>query len=372
MKKEFKFEFADMAIAEAMKLLEEKAAVQYDLLVNSDQVECRYDDDAGIQYGVRRRDSKALEVVQMNPLALTQMFRRTGLAQRTYEKFDDLKPQLFNRFVQNDSKPIRLRMRKGKERDVIRAFLTKGYTAIDDVSLFPLVFKHLPKDYSIKMLQIDEGITRCVIKVPGHSAEIGSDEYSAGIVITNSEVGLSSIWIEPAVVLNKHLLVNRNAMSRGINKEYENRIVHRGTIEDIRISTILDKALEAAQVGIVSVGKLNTVELDKKETEAFVKKEGFLGNAIRDAVLDLVEEEERISKLRLLKIILQQVRSLPLFERSIIEQKVGSRIGLFSHYEEEMAELLQEMNQTGVTSGVDGQDVSNTEEPVLSDGNVSA
>jgi hypothetical protein len=262
-------------------------------------------------------------------------------------------------------------MRRGKEYDVVRAFLTKGYTAIDDVNLFPLVFKHLPNDYSIKMLQIDEGMTRCVIKVPGHSTEIGSDEYSAGVVITNSEVGLSSIWVEPAVVLNKHLLVNRNAMSRGVNKEYSNRIVHRGSIDDIRISTVLDKALEAAQVGIVSVGKLNTVELDKKETEAFVKKEGFLGNAIRDAVLDLVEEEERISKLRLLKIILQQARSLPLFERSIVEQKVGSRIGLFSHYEEEMVELLQEMNQTGVASGVNGQDVSNTEEPVLSDGNVS-
>ena len=75
-------------------------------------------------------------------------------------------------------------------------------------------------------------------------------EYSAGMIVTNSEVGSSSIWIEPVVYRGDNVYANRGSLTK---QDVQMKIVHRGDIDRERVRNIFTECADISQVGIVQL-----------------------------------------------------------------------------------------------------------------------
>ena len=84
-------------------------------------------------------------------------------------------------------------------RTPVRAILTGSYSIFDDNELFPMLMNELDQDDNVTYLlyEYDDQITRLHVRFDNTQVTHNNIQYSAGLVITNSEVGSSSIWIEP-------------------------------------------------------------------------------------------------------------------------------------------------------------------------------
>ena len=167
---------------------------------------------------------KASHDFHINDLAHQQISTRLGIPYRYYQKMQTEEPSLLdtnvNTWFQKAPERRMVRVLDGN----VRAFLSDRYRRLDNLELCAAVLPiiHGMKGASIESCEVTE--THLYLKVINKrmKAEVTvGDVVQAGFVISNSEVGLGSLKVEPLVFR----LVCKNGM---ICKDYAQKKYHVG------------------------------------------------------------------------------------------------------------------------------------------------
>jgi hypothetical protein len=169
--------------------------------------------DEGSQLVVRNGETKLFNI---QPLAHRQIAERVGIPQKYYERLQREQPQLLAQNVNTwfAAKPERrlVRLLDGN----VRAFLSDRYQRVDNFDVAKTVLPVLLNTPGIETLSSEITESRLYIKAVTHkvqgevkSRRVG-DVVEAGVLISNSEVGLGAITIKPFF----HFLVCLNGMVR--------------------------------------------------------------------------------------------------------------------------------------------------------------
>ena len=160
----------------------------------------------------------------VNPLAHQQISTRLGIPLRYYQRMQKEAPALLDSNVNNWLQQTRdrrmLRVMDGN----VRAFLSDRYRRLDNLELCAAVLPIIKdmKGAVIESCEITD--THLYLKVINRrmKAEVAvGDAVQAGFVITNSEVGLGNLTVEPMIFR----LVCKNGM---IVKDYSQKKRHVG------------------------------------------------------------------------------------------------------------------------------------------------
>ncbi len=160
----------------------------------------------------------------VNPLAHQQISTRLGIPLRYYQRMQKEAPTLLDANVNNWLQQTRdrrmLRVMDGN----VRAFLSDRYRRLDNLELCAAVLPIIKdmKGAVIESCEITD--THLYLKVINRrmKAEVAvGDAVQAGFVITNSEVGLGNLTVEPMIFR----LVCKNGM---IVKDYSQKKRHVG------------------------------------------------------------------------------------------------------------------------------------------------
>lgn len=138
----------------------------------------------------------------VNELAHRQISDRLGIPYRYYDKMKADNPALLDENVNSwlQAKPERrlIRTLDGKA----RAFLSDRYRRLDNYDLAEAVFPVLAKMKGAEVISCELTETNMFIKVINKTLQLEvqkGDIVQAGIVISNSEVGLGSVKVEPLI-----------------------------------------------------------------------------------------------------------------------------------------------------------------------------
>tara|TARA_Y100000310_G_scaffold345804_1_gene470210 strand:- start:22769 stop:23878 length:1110 start_codon:yes stop_codon:yes gene_type:complete len=230
----------------------------------------------------------------------------------------------------------------------VRAVLSATYSVFDDDQLFFILMNELDQNdnSSYSLYEYDDHITRLHIKfedtqVVHSEGEDNEVTYSAGMIISNSEVGCSSIWIEPVVYRNDAVFVNRTSLTK---QNVDMKIVHRGNIDSERILQMLETCSEVAQVGIVQLEEAFNKKIDPKYALTFMQTIIDFPNRMALILHEDWEHEEDLKQAEVANAILEMAQSLPLFQRTKVEQAAGRMIGLFDNYQNRMEQIIEDIN----------------------------
>jgi hypothetical protein len=152
---------------------------------------------------------------------------------------------------------------------------------------------------------------------PGHSVQ-------ARLRIVNSEVGLSSIRIDPVVCLDSDLEIA--PWSGGETT----RFVHRSGLDLNDIKDAIRRAYERVQVGMLRLAEAAPVSISQEEAVQFVESIDPLSERIEAIVLESLEKTPVITELVLAKNLLNAAKSLPLWDRMQVQAAINQRLNLFS------------------------------------------
>lgn len=166
----------------------------------------------------------SLHSYMIGELAEQQIAARLQIPYRYYQRMKELYPELLkenvNGWLHHTSEKRMIRTLDGH----IRAFLSDRYRRLDHLELCTAVLPIIRemKDAEIKSCEITE--EHMYIKVVNRSLKADiqvGDAVQAGFVISNSEVGLGSLRVEPLV----YRLICRNGL---IAKDYSQKKYHVG------------------------------------------------------------------------------------------------------------------------------------------------
>lgn len=164
----------------------------------------------------------------VNELAHRQIADRINIPYKYYERMRQENQLLLDSNVNSwfKIKPERRMIRTLD--DTARAFLSDRYRRLDNFELAEAVLPVLARMKSAEIISCELTETRMYIKVINKSLEMEvkkGDVVQAGIVISNSEVGLGSVKIEPLI----YRLVCSNGL---ISQDFSQRKYHVGrTVE---------------------------------------------------------------------------------------------------------------------------------------------
>ena len=225
----------------------------------------------------------------------------------------------------------------------VRAVLSGSYSIFDDDELFPMVMDQLDQDQNISYTyyEYDDHITRLHIKFIDTIVSHNDVTYSAGMVVTNSEVGSSSIWIEPVVFRGDTVYANRSSLTK---QDVEMKIVHRGDIDRERVQNIFTECAEIAQVGIVQLVEAFERKINPNHALSLMRNIPEFPNRMAQILHEDWEHEEDLKQADVAHAILEMAQELPLFQRAKVEQAAGKIIGLFDNYSNRMAQILEDID----------------------------
>ena len=151
----------------------------------------------------------------------------------------------------------------------IRAVLSPTYSIFDDNELFPMLIQQLSSQENItyRLYEYDDQITRLHVEFTDTATTYEEVSYSAGMIITNSEVGLSSIWIEPVIYRSDLLYMNRGSLRK---QDVQLKIVHRGEIDRDRVADAFSVCSEISQVGIIQLIEAYQAKIEPKHALTFM------------------------------------------------------------------------------------------------------
>lgn len=287
--------------------------------------------------------------VSFTSSAMSQLLNKIHVPSMFYDRCPSwLKAENFNYFNDQHQNNYLLRMDPQEDpADVVgsedvRAVLSDAYGIIDDEFLFPEIFKALEdrKDIGLRLFQHDDRLTQLVINFSDATGIHYHQEYTAGLVITNSETGHSSVWIEPVVHIPSATFVSRHLLKK---QGLDCRIIHRGKFPAERVASMVAQAKEIAQVGIVQLAEAFETSVSSSHAISFVKSIDALPNRFAAILEEEWANEERIIKAEAARRVILLAQELPLFNRIQVEQCAGTFIGLFDNYKERMAAVLQEI-----------------------------
>jgi len=121
------------------------------------------------------------------------------------------------------------------------------------------------------------------------------------------------------------------------------RIIHKGSVKEETVISMVKQAKEIAQVGVVQAAEAWNNRIDAaKAIELFKLAEP--PTRLLDILEDEWEQEERIVRAQAARRILELAQTLPLFERQSLETTAGRMMGLFDGYKSRMDEIMKEID----------------------------
>jgi len=199
------------SIIELAKELERQRMARKDFIADTRNLEV-YTKDGMTQLALGLNDTT--ETFIINELAHNQIAARLQIPQRYYSKMREEYPSLLddniNSWFGKNGERRMLRVLDGN----IRAFLSDRYRRLDNLELADAVLPIIKEMKGAEIVSSQVTDTHMFIKVINKrlKAEVtAGDVVQAGIVISNSEVGLGSLKVEPLIYrLAKNCLAIKN------------------------------------------------------------------------------------------------------------------------------------------------------------------
>lgn len=213
-------------LAELGAELERQRNARKDYLVNTSALSMKTQDGKSI---VQFKNGHEMEMYRVGDIAHQQLATRLGIPFRYYLKMQKDYPALLDENVNGwlHKEPERRMLRTLDGR--MRAFLSARYRRLDNLELCAAVLPiiHEMKGADIESCEVTE--SHMYIKVVNKrlKAEVAvGDVVQAGFVVSNSEVGLGSLKVEPLIFR----LVCKNGL---ICKDYSQKKYHVGKQVDM-------------------------------------------------------------------------------------------------------------------------------------------
>lgn len=258
-----------------------------------------------------------------------------------------LQAEQINHWIKvGDSKDVLLRMHDEK----VRAIFSTRYKAdMDDHRVIPFVLDALQEDewgdnIHIKSFHKDHDFTELTVLFKDAKAQHDCGICFAGIVVVNSEVGKSSLWVKPLVrygnEFSRYDLVDKS-------KEGSTSFRHTGEMNQEKILTALKHAREVSEVGIYRVFEANQIVIENvvEETTALVEEHDFLAQNLVDIIEEEYQNGVTATKLQLAESILRAVKDLPLFKRYHAECAVGRYLDIFGDTKSRLEDIVSDIEQ---------------------------
>lgn len=222
-------------LSELVREIERQEHSKEDFIADTSAV--RFDED-----GVHLRVSG--EEYPLRDLPHRQIGERVGIPYKYYAKMRDEAPELLatniNHWFQHKPEKRMIRLMDGE----VRAFLSDRYQRRDNFNMFRYIFPVLDEigNLELKSSELTEGKFYMKLTTPEIQEEVRKgDVVQAGLVISNSEVGLGAFSVQPLI----YRLVCDNGMiaaDRSFRKYHVGRRI--STDEDIQM-LYSDEALAA-------------------------------------------------------------------------------------------------------------------------------
>lgn len=294
------------------------------------------------------QDTKGQKVIA-TPSAESQFLTKISVPVNFFHRCPtDLQQQIVDYF--NTDRDYLLRCVVDNEKgDYCRAVLSSIFTTnYDNRLVFPVILQALENiDVSLRNFIVDSLITRMELVLSGSEVNYKNTKLAPGIMITNSETGHSSLWIEPIVTVNNSYVL---ASRRFIRCEMPSfRRIHKGNGVSLnQISQTVSEAIKASQVGVVQYMELIDTPVKADRALEFVSSLDALPKRMVAIFESEWRKEEELRKDRVLRDILLAAKELPILNRISIEQASGSWAGMFQSYTSRLAKIQESMERLGV------------------------
>lgn len=264
----------------------------------------------------------------------------------------ELEQNIFNYFVNQEKDSYFFRMSPNAEKSTLytdnlpiqcRAVLTNKYGIVDDHQLFPIVFSALDEagvQKTFRRMRADDRITQVYVDFPDCTTTFNDVVYTAGIMITNSETGHSSVWIEPVVSSSMITYQNRPILQK---QGVKCRLVHRGVPKLTEVREMIIRAKDIAQVGLLQLVEATQQTVSKDYAIAYAKSIEAMPKRIFDILEEEWEEAQDLTREHIARRIIQLAAELPLFQRITVEQAACGVTKLFDNFQARMMEIAQAM-----------------------------
>lgn len=283
----------------------------------------------------------------ITPLAETQLANRLKIPKKYYDLMKENEPALLDYNVNTwlKEKP-ETRMVRTLYGDV-RAFLSNRYQRIDNLDIAEKVLTVLGEHDDFVAGSMEVTNEHLYIKVISEkfTDEINvGDAVQAGFVISNSEVGLGSVKIEPLiyrlVCTNGMILPDRMYRKKHIGKkqltneeDYGEEIFRKETIETenkaymMKIEDIIRGALNE-QIFRATVEKMRkanstTIDVDPEETVKSLSHTLLLSEPERIRVTDNYIEDENFTQYGLANAVTKTANKTKDYERATELERLG-------------------------------------------------
>ena len=312
-----------------------------------------------VEYKLKSTDhiDNGYEPIEFNSSAMAQMLSKLNVRTDFYSRCPaHLQEQIFNWFAGHSKTECLLRLDPKKDMALpenagkpttIRAALTTLYGIVDDHELFPLIIEAIEgQNAGFVEFRHDEKVTQMVVEFPDTEVIHEGVTYIGGLVITNSETGHSSVWVEPFVRAGSAEYVNRESLQK---QGVQCRFVHRGKQPHItgyvnEIKKLAERAKDISQVGITQLLQQITEAIPTEHALAIAKAVDGMPRRFLDILEEEWEDIQAVTRFNVAKRIIELAKDLPLFQRIQVEQGAGKVVKLFDGFQARMDEIMEDLN----------------------------
>lgn len=284
-------------------------------------------DEHGATLSMNNRRTGEVTLLGINDIAHSQIGNELGIPKAYYEKMREQNPALLaenvNAWFYNEPKVRMIRTMTSDNSDTryARAFLSDRYLRIDNADIFETVYPILEGIEGISFESQEITDQRMYIKVVNKriTKEVKPEDYvQSGLLITNSEVGMGTVTIQPLLyrlVCTNGMVVNdfksaatrrrhvgrRNiigddfvlyaddtlkADNRALMLKIRDTIQH--SLDEIHFTNLIDMMHQASEQMITTEHIPEMVQLAASDF-GYTKKEGegILNHLIREGDLSL-------------------------------------------------------------------------------------
>lgn len=161
----------------------------------------------------------------------------------------------------------------------------------------------------------------------------------AGVLITNSEVGLSCLHIRPCLFIGYRPIYAHGATS----------LYHSNSLAHEKVFEGLEKSLASAQGAITNYFVRGSVEVNNpwNQIEKLVERNDELPVSILDFLSEGWKERAHATKIEIAEAILDSVKELPLYRQYKATEVVGQYLCIFDTIKTTTASIIEELSATG-------------------------
>lgn len=275
-----------MKLEDLVKTLEQEKLKKFDYIVDSRDLVAipELENHHGVSFREEGKFQEISETTRFNMMrgAHRQFAQKLDIPEKYYDRLL-LHPEAwaFNLNWWFEREPKRLFVRTFQERGgasgIIRAVLSERYRAIDHLDVVLTALEELRNLSGIRIESCDLTEERMYLRVshPGVRAEVKpGDEIRAGMILSNSETGLGSLYVKPRLLrlvcqngMVTDLGVEQIHLGRKISEEFlysdetrrlENELVFRKVKDMIRsifspetFEKIVSRLMEATEVRVM-------------------------------------------------------------------------------------------------------------------------